>query len=97
MQATASLSDKAARLLASFTDESDKIQGVADPQTFERFCKFVAVAHAENSSLDHETLYRHLQERAWSAEQADLAAKRYKAARLLLSIYDQHQAGTLAI
>src|SRR5215471_2212879 len=95
MQATASLSEKAARLLESFTEESDKTQGVADPKTFERFCKFAAVAHADNASLDHETLNQHLKDRDWPAEQADLAAKRYKAARLLLSIYDQHRAGRL--
>jgi len=95
MQATASLSEKATRLLESFTEESDKTQGVADPKTFERFCKFAAVAHADNASLDHETLNQYLKDRDWPAEQADLAAKRYKAARLLLSIYDQHRAGRL--
>ncbi len=97
MQTTASLSEQAARLLESLCEESDKTQGVADPETFKRFCKFALVAHADNATLNHESLYAHLVERNWPTEQADALAKRYKAARLLLGMYDQYRDGTLAL
>jgi hypothetical protein len=97
MQTTASLPEKAARLLESFCEESDRAMGVADPKTFERFCKFAVVAHSENIDLDQDTLYLLLKEKQWPAEQADAAAKRYKAARFLLSMYDQYRAGHLSL
>ena len=95
MTAITALPKRSATLLEKLCSEADKSQGVADSRTFELFCKFSAMAHHENATLTPEAVNEHLKEKGWPQEQADAAAKRYKAASLLLNIYDKVKAGEL--
>ena len=97
MEVLTSLPPKSAQWLESFCEQSNKAMGLSQPKDFDRFCKFVIVAHDQNVDLPVEALAEYLKSHGWSEEHADAVAKRYAAASKLLKMYDQYQQGRLEL
>ena len=84
-------------MLEQLCEQANKSTGISQPKDFERFCKFVVMAHEEKVSLPENALGKHFEEHGWACEQAEAAAKRFAAAGFLLRMYDQFRAGELEL
>ena len=93
MQTASSLSPNCAALLEQFSKNANKGQAFAAFADFEQFCKFAVLAHVEKTNLDDSSLIEILKSQGWPADQADVVAKRYKAAKYMLKMHDHVRAG----
>ncbi|HEY9792877.1 MAG TPA: hypothetical protein V6D22_20925 [Candidatus Obscuribacterales bacterium] len=91
------LPPRSQQLLEKFGQAANKSTGISEPRDFERFCKFVVMAHEENVELPDHALREYLQEHGWPAEQAEITSKRFTAACLLLKMYDDFRHGSLKL
>ncbi len=91
------LPPRTATHLDDLCEHANKQLGISMPKDFERFCKFVIIAHEENVQLPEEALCAYFEEHGWSHDPADAIAKRYKAAGVLLNMYDRFRDGSLKL
>lgn len=94
MKTQFSLPPTVTRAFDELCQQADKSTGINQPRDFERFCRFAVVAHGEHVHIGEEVLKEKFKSHGWSEEHADAAAKRFKAARTLLEIYDNYKSGS---
>lgn len=93
MKTKVSLPPTVTKALDELCQHADKSTGIAQTRDFERFCRLVVVAHGEHVTIEEEALKDNFKSHGWSEDAADGAAKRFKAARTLLEMYDRYKTG----
>lgn len=87
--ATRWLSTDAAEALRSFSALANKSTGSSHPRDWERWARFIVLAHRENSDLDGSTLRRLLvEDHGWPEDRADELGSEYDIGRGVLEVND---------